>query len=149
MSANKPDSMPESPAVPATQDQDARPADAPDWLGRARYLAALAGVLAGLLAFGFGEATYNLIPGKVVAIPTMGTVVYAPTAATQAMADARNATIAFGGLGFCLGGCLGIARSLARRSPWATLTAGVLGSVLGAALGAGVSFPLLPRLMDA
>jgi hypothetical protein len=149
MSANSPENLPKSPAAPAPKAQDARPADAPEWLGRARWLTAVSGLLAGLIAFGFGEATYKLIPGKSVAIPTMGTIVYAPTAATQAVADARNATIAFGALGFCLGGCLGIAGGLARRSPWATLQAGFLGSLLGAALAAGVSFPLLPRLMDA
>jgi hypothetical protein len=147
MSASSPDSMPASPAGPAPQ--DAGPADAPGWLNRARWLAALAGVLAGLIAFGVGEATYKLIPAKVMAVPTMGTIVYAPTAATQAVADVRNATIAFGALGLCLGGCLGIAGSLARRPPGAMLTAGLLGSILAAALGAGVSLPLLPRFMNA
>ena len=147
MSASSPDSLPESPARSAPQ--DAEPADAPGWLNRARWLAALAGVLAGLIAFGLGEATYKWIPAKIVAIPTMGTIVYAPTAATEAVAAARNGTIAFGILGLCLGGCLGIAGGLARRAPAATVTAGLLGSILGAALGAGVSLPLLPRLMNA
>src|SRR5262245_38814655 len=127
MSANSRDSGPESPAGPAPHDQDAAPADTPGWLDRTRRLVMLAGVLAGLIAFGVGEATYKLIPGKIVAIPTMGTIVYAPTAATQAVADVRNAALAYGVLGFCLGGCLGIAGGLARRQPAATVTAGLIG----------------------
>ncbi len=49
----------------------ADPSEARDWL-RSRWLAALAGLLSGLAAFGIGEATYNCIPAKNVVQNTMG-----------------------------------------------------------------------------
>jgi hypothetical protein len=124
-------------------------AEARDWLDRARWLAALAGLLSGLAAFGMGEATYNCIPAKKVMLNTMGTIAPAVTAANQSVADVRNGAIACGVLGLCLGGSLGIAGGLSRRSPTATVTAGLLGSALGAALAAGVSLVLLQSFADA
>jgi hypothetical protein len=117
----------------------------------ARALAIVGGLLAGLVSFGVGEAVYQLIPAELVKVrdgvngqPVMGT-----TDETLRAAAGKNASVAFGALGLCLGGFLGAAGGLARRSTKATLTGGLLGIVLGAALGAGVSGALVPYLIKA
>jgi hypothetical protein len=148
--ANQPDATPEGPPGPAPRgaSPQATPPPVPGWHPRARWGVALAGPLAGLLAFAVGEAIYQRIPPEQVVIPTSGTFVIGPTAATQAVADVRNAALAFGVLGGCLGGCLGIAGGLARRSPAAAAAAGAAGALLAAGLSAGASLPLLPRLIS-
>ncbi len=112
-------------------------------LGRTRGLLAVAGLLAGLLAFGVGEAAYDLIPAGSVTQHALGLTRVTPTVATETVAAVRNGALAFGVLGLFLGGCLGLAGGLARR-PWFGVAAGGLGSVLGFAAGAGVSLALLP-----
>ena len=141
MIANGPDTTPESSDGRATlgAGRVATPMESPGWLKRARWLAALAGVLAGLISFGVGEAIYKLIPAQLMRVPASGGFVIAPTAATQAVADTRNAALAFGVLGSSLGGCLGIAGGLARRSGFGSIAAGLFGAMLGAALPAGIS----------
>ncbi len=96
-------------------------------------------MVAGLASFGLGEATYKFIPPERVMLNTMGTIAPAVTGATQLVANARNAALAFGLLGACLAGCLGIAGGLARRSRFGILAAGLLGATIGAALPASVS----------
>jgi hypothetical protein len=113
-------------------------------LGRARWWLALSGLLAGLVAFGAGEAVYDLIPAERVGINTMGQIVIAPTARTAMLANTRNAALTFGVLGLCLGGILGIAGGLARPSARAMVAAGLAGSIVGLAAGAGVSLAMLP-----
>jgi hypothetical protein len=120
-----------------------------DGLGRARWLAILAGLLAGLVAFGIGEATYELIRAATVQQNLMGSIVNVPDRATSTVADARNAALAFAALGACLGGCLGVAGGLARRSRAGAVTGGLLGVFLGLALGAGTSLALLPWFIKA
>ncbi len=120
----------------------------PGRYGRARWLAILAGLLAGLVAFGIGEATYELIPAEKVAQNLMGSIVMVGNRATNTVADARNGAIAFGVLGLCLGGCLGIAGGLARRSGAGAVTGGLIGSLLGLALGAGISLAVLPKFIS-
>jgi hypothetical protein len=78
--------------------------------------------VAGLAAFGAGEAIYELIPAKKFKINTMGTTAVGPTHETTRIADTRNAALTFGVLGLCLGGCLGMAGGLARRSTSAALS---------------------------
>jgi hypothetical protein len=112
-------------------------------LGRTRGLLAVGGLLAGLLAFGVGEAVYDLIPAKSVTQHALGLTKVSPTVATETVAAARNSALAFGVLGLFLGGCLGLAGGLARRSSFA-VAAGGLGSVLGFAAGIGASLALLP-----
>jgi hypothetical protein len=112
-------------------------------LGRMRGLLAVAGLLAGLLAFGAGEAVYDLIPAGTVTQHALGLTKVSPTVATETIAAARNGALAFGLLGLFLGGCLGLAGGLARRSSFA-VAAGGLGSVLGFAAGVGASVTLLP-----
>jgi hypothetical protein len=120
-----------------------RGASEEDRLGRARGLLAVSGLLAGLLAFGVGEAVYDLIPAGNVTQHALGLTKVSPTVATEIVAATRNGALAFGVLGLFLGGCLGLAGGLARRSSLAA-TAGGLGSVLGLAAGVGTSLALLP-----
>jgi hypothetical protein len=115
-----------------------------DRLKRARWWIALAGLLAGLAAFGVGEIVFDLIPTEQEQINTLGTLSMVPTAKTMRKAATRNGALTFGLLGVCLGGLLGIAGGLSRRSVSAMLAAGLLGSILGLATGAGVSFAVLP-----
>jgi hypothetical protein len=111
-------------------------------VSRARKLAALGGLLAGLASFGVGEAVYEIIPAEGIQQRDRrtGREFIGPSAETVNMAAAKNAALAFGALGLCLGGFLGIAGGLARRSTSATVTGG---------LGAGVSRALLPFLIKA
>jgi hypothetical protein len=113
---------------------------------RARWWVALAGLLAGLAAFGAGEAIYELIPAEKSEIITMGKKAMATTPESTRVADTRNAALTFGVLGLCLGGCLGMAGGVARRSTSAVLIAGLLGSVMGMAVGAGVPLAILPYI---
>ncbi len=114
---------------------------------RARWSLALGGLAAGLAAFALGEATYSLIPADRATFNTMGTMVTAATAETTAVAEVRNAALAFGLLGLCLGGSLGIAGGLAAKSATRAAMAGLLGAILGAAPAVVVSLSLLPYLM--
>jgi hypothetical protein len=112
-------------------------------LGPTRGLLVVGGLLAGVLAFGVGEAIYDLIPAAVATQTALGLTRVTPTVATENVAVARNGALAFGVLGLFLGGCLGLAGGLARRSSFA-IAAGGLGSVLGFAAGVGASLALLP-----
>ena len=105
--------------------------------------------MAGLTAFGAGEVVYELIPAKLVESKIMGQTTMSPSAQTVAVAVVRNAALAFGLLGVCLGGFLGAAGGLARRSASAIFGAGVLGAILGLATAALASFGLLPYFLDA
>jgi hypothetical protein len=118
---------------------------------RARKLVAAGGLLAGLLAFGVGEAIYNVIPaGRVLQTIRMSNIdVMVPTQETENVAAARNAALTFGLLGACLGGGMGMAGGLARRSTSATAAAGALGAALASALGVGISLALLPYCLQA
>ena len=151
MSSNRPETATENPVAldeprPRPADEEGSPDDRP---GRARWLVGLAGLLAGLSAFGIGEATYKLIPAQKLTYYAFGSKVISATAATQGVADVRNGAMAFGVLGLCLGGCLGVAGGLARRSATSAAGAGLLGSILGAALAAGVAWATLGTLLDA
>jgi hypothetical protein len=118
-------------------------------LGRARRLAILAGLLSGLIAFGIGEESYELIQAEKVSQNLMGSIVMVSNRATTTVADTRNAAVAFAELGVCLGACLGVAGGLARRSGAGAVTGGLLGVFLGLALGAGASLALLPWFIKA
>jgi hypothetical protein len=120
-------------------------------VSRAQKLAVLAGLLAGLASFGVGEAVYEIIPPERIQQTDRrtGREFMGPSVETVNMAAAKNAALAFGALGLCLGGFLGIAGGLARRSTSAAVTGGLLGVVLGAVLGAGVSRALLPFMIKA
>jgi hypothetical protein len=140
---------------PAPEDQAGRKTRAPaatevvDGLVGAPWLLALAGLIAGLVAFGIGEATYKVIPARLAEVRTPGSVVMAPSPETQAVADVRNAALAFAVLGGLLGGFLGIVGGLARRSGTAAAGAGLLGLLAGAGLPACVSLATIQRIADA
>jgi hypothetical protein len=138
-------SMTPSPELPPTWE------GAKARLGRARKLVAIGGLLAGLIAFGVGEAVYNVIPAQRVLqkIKMSNIELMRPTQETENVAAVKNAALTFGLLGVCLGGFLGIAGGLARRSTSAAATAGFLGAVLASALGVGVSLALLPYCLKA
>jgi hypothetical protein len=116
--------------------------------GRAPWLLASAGLVAGLMAFGLGEATYGIVPTQKVQQVMGGSRVMLPNQKTSIVADAANGALAFGLLGLCLGGCLGIAGGLARRSVAGAVTGGLLGAILGGVLGLGVSRALLPWFLS-
>ncbi len=116
-------------------------------LGRARWLLAIGGLLAGLVSFGIGEAIYEIIPIEKVEQILYGTKMMVSNRTTYTVAATRNGALTFGVLGLCLGGVLGLVGGLARRSTSGALTGGLVGSVLGIALGAGVSLALLPHLI--
>jgi hypothetical protein len=145
MTSNGTDVAPENrPTLDAPKMGRASDDKTDDRLKRARGWVALAGLVAGLVAFGVGEAVYGLIPTGKEEVNTMGRLLIVPTTRTTNLADTRNAAVAFGLLGASLGGILGLAGGLARRSSSAMLTAGTLGAILGLATGAGLSFAVLP-----
>lgn len=95
-----------------------------------------AGLLAGLLAFGLGEATWDRFAPENVPQALGSGQVMRPTLETVAKAESRNAALTFGAMGGLLGICLGLAGGLNRRSAPAALSAGLIGLFLGTAIGA-------------
>ncbi len=151
MSTNDPGMSPENLATretPRVEPEGGRERIWP-WFGRARWLALLGGLSAGLLAFAIGEAIHGIIPTEKTQQDLMGNKIWVATRATSAVATARNGALGFGILGACLGGCLGMAGGLSRRSPAGAAVGGILGVVLGMALGACVSWVALPRFIAA
>jgi hypothetical protein len=142
-----------APAFPTPQSPLAEPAAArgqsEDRISRARWCVSAAGILAGLAAFGLGEAVYQLIPVVEKRVVTMGTAHIGATTETLMVAEARNGALTFGVLGLCVGAFMGMAGGAARRSASAIVSAGLLGSILGLALGASVSLAILPFFLDA
>lgn len=104
----------------------------------------VAGVVAGLVAWLGGEACLNRIKPPRHPVNSKGLVLNLTDRRELAIADAKNAGLAFAFLGASLGVGLGVAGGLARRSVRAATTAGLLGLILGAAGGAGMSLALLP-----
>jgi len=107
------------------------------------------GIVAGLAAFGIGEATSDLIHAEPVQVSFMGTMKWSVTKHSPRVLS-RVAALGFGVLGACLGGSLGIAGGLARRpaSAVAPAAGGLLGTVLGATLGAATSLALVPPFLE-
>jgi hypothetical protein len=106
-------------------------------------LTLVAGFVAGLAAFGIGEATSELIPAETVQFDFFGAARQTVSRDTPRVVT-RTAALAFGVLGVCLGGSLGIAGGLARRSAPAAAAGGLLGAVLGGLIGAGSTMGLIP-----
>jgi hypothetical protein len=145
MSSDRSDVAPENrPTLETPNREPAADDEAKDRLRRAQWWLAVAGLLAGLAAFGVGELVYELIPTEKEEVNTMGQLLMVPTTKTTSRAGTRNGALTFGLLGVCLGGLLGTAGGLARRSASAMLAASLLGSILGLAAGAGISFAVLP-----
>jgi hypothetical protein len=144
-----------SPRIDATPDGSAEPAmvqEATDKeLRRARWLVAIGGVLAGLIAFGIGEAVHDIIPVKLVLQDVMmtGKQAMLPSLETENAAMAQNAALTFGLLGVCLGASLGIAGGLARQAVRRAVTAGLGGAAISSALAAALCLAVLPRTLQA
>jgi hypothetical protein len=98
----------------------------------------LAGLLAGLLAFGLGEALLDYFPPQNVPQTLSGAVVMRPTVQTIDVAEGKNAALTFALFGAVLGLLLGLAGSLlnpARVGRWrGPMVGALLGGVLGAVL---------------
>jgi hypothetical protein len=109
----------------------------------------VSGLVAGLAAFGIGEATSELIPPEPMQYNFMGEMRWTVTKDSPRVVS-RIAALSFGVLGACLGGSLGIAGGLARRpaSAAAPTAGGLLGTVLGATLGAGTSLAIVPPFLE-
>jgi hypothetical protein len=118
-------------------------------LDRARRWLILGGLAAGLVAFGIGEFTFDLIPAQDVPIDRIGHVSTGPSVETSNIAAVRNGALTFGVLGVCLGGFLGIAGGATRRSAPGSVTGGLVGSVLSMVLAVAASFALLPYFLRA
>jgi hypothetical protein len=116
-------------------------------LGRVRTLIAVSGIVAGLAAFGIGEATSELIPPDTVKFDFFGATRAQVTRDTPRVV-ARMAALAFGVLGVSLGGCLGIAGGLARRSAAGSVAGGLCGAILGGLFGAVGALGSLPFSMQ-
>ena len=71
--------------------------------GPAGWLAVLGGILAGLLAFAGGEATFDLIPIETMPRDVMGTKIWMPTMESRSAGLTKNGALTFGLLGLCLG----------------------------------------------
>jgi len=108
----------------------------------------VAGVVAGLVAWLGGEACLNRIKPPRHAVNSKGLVLNITDRREVAVADAKNAGLAFAFLGASLGAGLGVAGGLARRSDRAAAAAALLGLIVGAAGGAGMSLALLPPYND-
>ena len=115
---------------------------------RARRFAALGALVAGLVSFGIGELTYDLIPAaRVRPDPSVGEKNMLATTETQRTATSQNAAIALGVLGLCSGACLGWAGGWSRRSRSAAIRSALLGAILAMFAGASISLLLLPPLL--
>ncbi|MDR3618357.1 MAG: hypothetical protein P4L85_03330 [Paludisphaera borealis] len=111
----------------------------------------LAGLAAGLLAFGLGEMSYDAYKAKLVPTNMMGSIAMLPSAATQEVATIKNSVLAYAELGAMLGLYLGLAGGLVRKSAPDAGIGGVLGLILGGVLGAALplaTFPVFFRAID-
>jgi len=132
--------------LPGSSDVDpTRAGDSPVGPARVWALAVAAGVVAGLAAWLGGEACVQLIKPPRHEVNSRGIIVTVTDRREVAVADAKNAGLAFALLGAALGAGMGLAGGFARRSVRGALSAGLLGMAAGAAGGAGMSLALLPR----
>ena len=110
----------------------------------------LAGLVAGLLAFGLGELSYDAFEAKrVLTKLDYGGSVMVSSVKTEQKAAVQNAALAFAGLGAMLGGCLGLAGGLVRKSRGSAGLGGVVGLIIGGAVGAGLPFLTFPAYFRA
>lgn len=99
----------------------------------------LAGVAAGLLAFAFGEMTWDVFRPADVARQFQGVTSNLPTAESRDVAMIKNAALADAGLGALLGLFLGLAGGMMRGD----VRRGVVGGAVGLLVG-GLAGGLLP-----
>jgi hypothetical protein len=121
----------------------------PLWL-----LTVAAGLVAGVISWAGGEATFNWFPldKAMVYPPDYNKISGYHKMAVQAevegkarvVVERRKAVAAFGLLGLVLGLSLGLTGGLARGGSRPALAGAVIGGVAGAAAGGGLSFALVP-----
>jgi hypothetical protein len=107
-------------------------------------LATAAGLLAGVVSWGAGEACLTVFKPDLELVFSMGGPAYQPTRKSEIRAETRNATLAYGLLGATLGASLGLAGGLARGQARCGAIAGIVGLVAGGAVVVGVSLVLVP-----
>jgi hypothetical protein len=107
-------------------------------------LLVIAGLAAGLVAAGIGEATHGLFTPALTLQEIQGNKLLRPTPESTIAAIVKNGALANTGLGAALGLALGLAGGLAQRSGVAALKAALAGLSLGAVLGAVLSLGLTP-----
>ncbi len=117
---------------------------APAGQGRELRLAAVAGLLAGVLAWSVGELTAKAFRPPMHIHNVMGQAIERATFEDRAAADAKNAALAYTIFGLFLGIGLGTAGGLTRRSTRRAVRGAATGGVLGAVLSFGAALVLLP-----
>jgi hypothetical protein len=99
-------------------------------------LGALVGAIgAAIGAWVLGELGVTRVAPANDAVPTMGVIISAPTAATTQAATLKSAARLFGACGALLGMALGLSGGWARGSANAALRAAVLGAIAGGVTG--------------
>src|SRR5262245_13265305 len=137
----EPSAGPEPTPIRPGHDPAAVPAVRPS---RIWALATAAGLLAGVVSWGAGEACLTVFQPELERVFSMGGPTYQPTRKSEIRAETHNATLAYALLGAALGVSLGLAGGLARgQARWGAI-AGIVGLVVGGALVAGVSLVLVP-----
>jgi hypothetical protein len=115
-------------------------------------IALMAGVVAGLVSWGVGEATIeSFTPSGRLAPEVSRSMVKATEERSRRSIQATTyrAMAAYGALGAAMGLALGLAGGLSRRSATMGLMAAGLGLVLGGAAGAGATRGLVPIYFQA
>jgi hypothetical protein len=152
-----------APREPSAGDEIVRPAvqepSAGGGMGALWVCCILAGIVAGLLSWLGGEATYQakfggdemygwfppeLREGK----DAMGRPAMVPTKETMDVATTKTGLLAAAWMGGILGLSLGVAGGCARRSHRAAVWAGLLGLVLGSAAGLGATLALIKTYIN-
>jgi hypothetical protein len=116
--------------------------------------ALLAAVVAGISAWGGGEAAQGKFRATLNDLPAADAVMARSTPAMKRLKETttrRKAVVAYGLLGGLLGLYLGLAGGMSRRSTDAAVKGAVVGLVLGVAAGAGLAQVLTPvyyRMID-
>jgi hypothetical protein len=143
-SANTPSPPEKTNVCSATKNAAAGDAVVPNrgTLGHGRLWLALivTALLAAAGAWLLGESGVARAVAANAAIPTMGQIVMATTAATVQAADVKNAVRLFGAFGAILGLMLGLAGGWSRGDARAAWGAAVVGLIAGGVTGAAVPF---------
>lgn len=151
MSSNLPDSTPGPPPssvtpteISVSSSEGPKTQPAADNLYHPWLLLLLAGLLAGALSAGLGEATREYFSPELKLQERQGNKMMEPTPETSIRATLKNGALANAELGALLGLALGLAGGLARRSVRVAAAAALCGAALGTVLGAATSLGLIP-----